>query len=206
MYTHALDRDTLLYENDSFPRIDKQLNSMVDDARLILAEKDILLQDKFLLNGFSASASFANRFTALYPERVAAVAAGGINCMTILPMEHLQDCELIYPVGIADIKQIAELEFQLSVFADVPQYYYMGAEDKNDTLPFDDAFSQPEREIIIKVLGEDMGDRWEKCKIAYESQTVHTEFRMFPGVGHETTAEMNAEIVKFFMQVMNEYN
>lgn len=205
MYTHALDRETLLCETGSLARIDRQLNYMIDDAKSILATKSIYLQDKIFLNGFSASGSFANRFAALYPERVAAVSAGGINSMTILPMDNLQGYELIYPVGIADIEKVADLEFQLSAFASIPQYYYMGADDENDTLPFDDAFSPLEREIIIEVLGEDMSERWKNCQRLYEDQGIHAEFNTFLGVGHETTAEIDGDIVSFFMQVMDEY-
>jgi len=178
---------------------------MIDDAKTILATKGIYLKDKIFLNGFSASGSFANRFAALYPERVAAVSAGGINGMAILPMDNLQGYKLIYPVGIADIKQIAGLEFQLPVFASIPQYYYMGADDENDALPFDDAYSSLEREIIIDTLGEDMNVRWDNCQKLYESQGINAVFNIFEGVGHETTAEIDADIVSFFMQVMDEY-
>lgn len=205
MYTHALDRDTLLCESGSLARIDRQLNSMIDDAKSYLASKSIYLQDKIFLNGFSASGSFANRFAALYPERVAAVSAGGINSMTILPVDSLQGYELIYPVGIADLNQISDLEFQLPAFASVPQYYYMGADDENNSLSFDDAFSSLEREIIITVLGENMSVRWDNCQKLYESQGIHAKFNTFQGVGHETPAAIDADIVSFFMQVMDEY-
>jgi len=205
MYTHALDRDSLLCGNDSLVRVDRQLNYMIDDAKTILATKGIYLKDKIFLNGFSASGSFGNRFAALYPERVAAVSAGGINGLAILPMDNLQDYKLIYPVAIADIKQIAGLEFQLPVFASIPQYYYMGADDENDALPFDDAYSSLEREIIIDTLGEDMNVRWDNCQKLYESQGINAVFNIFEGVGHETTAEIDADIVSFFMQVMDEY-
>lgn len=204
MYTHALDRDTLLCESGSLSRIDKQLNYMINDAKIILAEKNISVQDKVFLNGFSASGSFANRFTALYPERVAAVSAGGLNSMTILPMDSLQGNELIYPVGIADINQIANLRFQLSEFAAVPQYYYMGADDENDSLQFDDAYSDLERKIITEVLDKDMGVRWDKCKKLYEAQGIKAQFITYPGVGHETLTEIDEDIVSFFTQVMNE--
>lgn len=205
VYTHALDRDTLLCEKYPLVRIDKQLNFMIDDAKKFLAAQNIYVQDKVLLNGFSASGSFVNRFTALYPERVAAVAAGGINDMAILPMENLQGNELVYPVGIADIKQIAGLEFDSSAYALVPQYYYMGADDENDTLPFDDAFSLLERELIIKVLGENMSVRWGKCQKLYKSQNIDAQFITYQGVGHGTTSEINGDIVSFFTQVIDEY-
>ncbi len=205
IYTHALDRDTLLCEKYPLVRIDKQLNCMIDDAKTYLNSHNIQVKDKVLLNGFSASGSYVNRFTALYPERVAAVAAGGINGMAILPVENINGNELIYPVGISDIKQIAGLDFDPSTYASVPQYYYMGADDENDTLPFDDAFSPLERELIIKVLGENMSDRWENCQKFYRSQNIRAQFNTYFGVGHGTTPEINADIVSFFTQVIDEY-
>lgn len=205
IYTHALDRDTLLCDKYPLVRIDKQLNSMIDDAKTYLNSHDIHVKDKVLLNGFSASGSFVNRFTALYPERVAAVAAGGINGMAILPVEIIKGNDLVYPVGIEDLKQIAGLDFNPTAFASVPQYYYMGANDENDTLPFDDAFSPMERELIIKVLGENMSVRWENSEKFYKSQNIRAQFHTYYGVGHGTTPEINGDIVSFFTQVIDEY-
>lgn len=205
LYTHALDRDTLLNHEGSLNRIDRQLIAMITDARAVLADKNIKVKDKILLNGFSASGSFANRFTCLYPELVAGVAAGGINGMAILPMEHWNDRELIYPVGVSDLLEVADLKFNLQEFASVPQYYYMGGNDENDALPYDDAYSDPERELVSEVLKEDMTIRWEKCKQIYEIQGIQAEFHTYPGIGHETTEEVNADIVAFFLKVMEEY-
>lgn len=205
-YTHALDRETLLSSDGALARIDKQLLAMIADARNALADKNIQIDDKILLNGFSASASFANRFTALYPEKVAGTAAGGLNSMVILPLESMNGRELVYPVGVADMMEIAGSEFKLQEFAAVLQYYYMGQDDDNDALQYDDAYSDLEREIVKDVLKEDMAIRWENCKKAYKSQGIRAEFNTFQGVGHVTTEEIDAELVSFFMQAMNEYN
>lgn len=205
LYTHALDRDTLLNHEGSLNRIDRQLIAMITDARAVLAEKNIKVKDKVLLNGFSASGSFANRFTCLYPELVAGVAAGGVNGMAILPLEQWNDRKLIYPVGVSDLMEVAGLKFNLLEFALVPQYYYMGGNDENDALPYDDAYSDLERELVSEVLEEDMDIRWEKCKQIYESQGIQAEFHTYQGIGHETTEEVNADIVAFFLKVMEEY-
>lgn len=205
-YTHALDRDTILITDGPLARIDRQLLAMIGDAGNVLKDKNIVVNEKVLLNGFSASGSFVNRFTALYPEKVAGTAAGGINSMAILPVENLNGMKLIYPVGIADIQEIAGLNYQPKQFASVPQFYYMGENDENDALPHDDAYSDLERELVIGTLGEDMAVRWENCRKIYESQGVDAEFHTFPGVGHETTAENDAEIVSFFMKVMETYD
>lgn len=204
-YTHALDRDTLLIEDGPLKRVDEQLLAMVADARGVLVKKGVQIQEKILLNGFSASGSFVNRFTALHPEKVAATAAGGVNSMVILPAVSIGDQTLIYPVGIADVEEITGAAFQPQAFAAVPQYYYMGAEDDNDALPYDDAYSDMEREIVIKVLDEEMDARWESCQNVYKEQNIRAGFHSYPGIGHETTTETIGDIASFFTRVMEGY-
>ena len=205
-YTHSLDRDTLQTKEGTLARIDEQLLAMIADARSVLAKQNIKMQDQILLDGFSASGSFVNRFTALHSEKVAGVAAGGINGMLILPTENMYGQELIYPIGVADLQEIANLSFQMQTFSAVPQFYYMGENDKNDALPYDDAYSDLEREIIINVLGEDMDTRWENCQTIYDTKGIQAVFGTYVGVGHETTPEIDADIIAFFRQVMNDSN
>ncbi len=46
-----------------------------------------------------------------------------------------------------------------------------------------------------------MGARWESCKRIYESQGVNAEFRTYPGIGHEITPEIKADILSFFIMI-----
>lgn len=62
--------------------------------------------------------------------------------------------------------------FDLETSAQILQYIFMGNEDDNDTLSSDDAFSDEERTIILKVLGEDMHQRWERSKIVYREKIL----------------------------------
>ncbi len=198
MYTHSLDRDTLGNKEGDLARIDLQLISMIDYLRNKLREDNIIVSEKVLLNGFSASASFVNRFTALHPGTVQAVAAGGINCMPILPTEQWDSMELIYPIGISDIDEIADIEFNIDEFRAVPQYYYMGSQDDNDTLPYDDAFGETERQLIIDLLGKDMRGRWEKSKDIYQELGIPAEMVLYDGVGHSVNDEIIKDITRFF--------
>ncbi len=68
MYTHSLDSDTLKNEEGKLVRIDLQLINMIEDAKSRLLERNIELEDKVFLTGFSASGSFTNRFTVLHPQ------------------------------------------------------------------------------------------------------------------------------------------
>ncbi len=198
MYTHSLDRDTLMNKEGDLARVDLQLIKMMDDLKERLEDKGIIVEDKVLMSGFSASGSFVNRFTALHPEKVQAVAAGGVNCMPIIPAKEWDGEKVIYPIGLYDIDQIANIEFNKEEYIKVPQYIYMGSIDDNDTLPYDDAFDQEERDLIVKFLGEDMHGRWEKAKLIYKQLGIPAELIMYEGVGHGTNDEVRKDIIKFF--------
>jgi predicted esterase len=198
-YTHALDRDTLLNSTGELARIDLQLIQMIDDLREICRNKGISVNAKVLMDGFSASGNFVNRFTAIHPERVQASVSGGVNCMPILPIDNLKSENLIYPIGVYDIGAITGTPFDLAAYKTVPQYIYMGADDKNDTLPFNDAFSDAERAIIKKVLGDNMHGRWQPSQDVYSSQGCNVvTFVTYPVVGHTITKEMTQDVIDFF--------
>ena len=201
MYTHALTRETLENKAGSLVRIDLQLIAMVEDLKERCKSQSINLEAKFLMNGYSASGVFVNHFAAIHPERVQAVAAGGINCMPILPAANWEGERLIYSVGIADLGEITGAAFNLAEYKKVPQFLYMGADDQNDTLPHSMCFTEEERQIIIKVLGEDMHGRWPKAQAIYTAQGCDkVTFKTYPGVGHSDAATNNqitADIVAF---------
>ncbi|QIA09887.1 alpha/beta hydrolase [Draconibacterium halophilum] len=203
MYTHALDRDVMLQGEQPLKRIDLQLIEMFKHAQTVLNDKDIPSHNQFLLTGFSASGTFANRFTLLHPDRVRAVAAGGLNGLLMLPEDSLSREILNYPIGIKDMEELTGMAFQKDRFLKTPQFYFMGQLDENDAVPYDDAFSQAEREQIFKLLGEQMQpDRWNNCKQLYEDLKVNADIRQYEGVGHKHPEEVKDDIVAFFSEVV----
>src|SRR6056297_72898 len=203
MYTHSLDSDTLKNNEGRLDRIDLQLLHMIKDAKSKLLQRDISVKDKVFLQGFSASGSFSNRFTALHPKTVKAVASGGVNSMPILPTKEWNGRELPFHVGIADIKRIAGIEFNLDEYKKVAQYIYMGELDENDTLPFSDAFNPDERKVVKEVLGQEMQERWEKSKRIYKYFDIPAQMVMYEGIGHTITPEIKKDIVDFFRHNFN---
>ncbi len=198
MYTHALDSDTLKNREGKLKRIDLQLIAMIEDAKNRLNNREINLQDKILLYGFSASGNFTNRFTALYPKMVKATVSGGVNCMPILPVEYLNKTKLIYHIGVAELKKLIGKEFDLDSYQKVPQYIFMGELDDNDTLPFDDAFNDEERKIVKNVLGIEMKKRWEIAKDVYKQNDINADLVMYRGIGHTVNEEIRDDILDFF--------
>src|SRR5205807_8188117 len=111
---------------------------------------------KVFMHGFSASAGFVNRFAALHPESVRALAVGAINALPMYPIEAYQDTKLPYPIGTADFRSLTGADFDARAYAQVSQYLFMGYLDRNDTLPFGDAWDDDERELIAKLFGKEM--------------------------------------------------
>jgi hypothetical protein len=205
IYTHALDRDAIMIKDEETERIDLQLLAMHTDARLRLQKRNIETHEKILMTGFSASGTFANRFVLIHPEKVAAVAAGGVNGLLMLPLNSINEADLIYPIGTCDFKELFNKEFQKELFIELPQFYFMGEIDFNDAIPYEDAFSQYEREIIFRLLGEDMhAERWSKCKEIYKENNVNAIIKTFKGIGHEHPESIKEEVVDFFVRAIGD--
>ena len=205
IYTHALDRDVMLQEEQPLKRIDLQLIEMYRHAQNQLNNKGIASHEQFLLTGFSASGTFANRFSLLHPDRVRAVAAGGINGLLMLPENSLEAEILNYPIGTSDMEAITGNAFQKEIFIKTPQFYFMGQLDDNDAVPYDDAFSQTEREQIFNLLGEQMlPERWNNCSRLYQNAGVKARIRQYEGIGHKHPEEVKDDVVAFFKEVVSE--
>jgi hypothetical protein len=206
-YTHALDRDTLLIDEGPLQRLDLQLISMIEDARARLATMGIAVRDQILLNGFSASGTFANRFTVLHPNRVRAVACGGINGILTVPLASSGGIGLPYPIGVSDLLERTGETFALETWRRVPQLVYMGAADSNDAVAFDDGYSPEERAVVHAVLGARMQpDRWESVQALYLASSADVSFRTYEGIGHGTNGAMNQDVGEFFLSVITASN
>jgi hypothetical protein len=206
-YTHALDRDVMLQKGNTLERIDIQLIEMFKDARLRLKKKNIDTEEKFLMTGFSASGTFANRFTLIHPERISAVAAGGMNGLLMLPLDSLNGTELKYPLGTGDFNELVNKEFDKFLYVKTPQFYFMGDLDDNDAVPYDDAFDQNEREIINTLLGKEMlTKRWTNCRKIYSDNNVNAVIKTLENAGHEHPETIKKEIVEFFRMHIKKQN
>ena len=199
LYTHALDRETLLIRDGDLKRIDLQLIAMITHAQKLLRHNDVKVNEKIFMNGFSASGTFTNRFAILHPTVVRAVATGGINCIPTFPTDCWNGITMRYPVGIADVKEIAGIDFDEAGYKKVPQYIYMGALDDNDTVPYQDAYDEVDSELIKSRIGAKMmPDRWDMSQSIYKTLEVPAQFVTYENTGHETKPEMHDDIAAFF--------
>jgi hypothetical protein len=189
----------MVQNGNTLERIDIQLIEMFKDARLRLKKRNIDIEEKFFMTGFSASGTFANRFALIHPERISAVAAGGMNGLLMLPLDSLNGTELKYPLGTVDLNGLVNKEFDKELFIKTPQFYFMGELDDNDAVPYDDAFNQNEREIINTLLGKGMlTERWTNCRNIYMDCNVNAVIKTLDNTGHEHPETIKKEIVEFF--------
>lgn len=184
VYTHALDRNTLLTTLPGLERLDLQLLAMVDHARDTLAARGLVVDRKFWLLGFSASGSFVGRFAALHPDRVRAVSIGAGGFGPIVPVEEWSGRTLDYPVGIADLQQLIGNPFDKVDFAKVPSQIYVGDQDVN-IVPWFHPQLDPEAALLDELFGgPECFRRWPGYELAYKSVTSMSQFVIFPGLDH----------------------
>lgn len=203
IYTHALDRDAINQENNDLERIDLQLLAMVREAQAILTGMGFNVNKKILMTGFSASGTFVNRFTLIHPEKVMASAAGGLNGLLMLPRENLFGEPLPYPIGVDDYENLFGKPFDAEAFQQLPQFLFMGAQDENDAVPYDDGYAPFERRIIYQVLGMQMQPiRWSSCINVYMQDRVNANILTYSKIGHEHPEKVKNDIVVFFTNVV----
>lgn len=155
VYTHALDRDTLITERIDLRRIDLQLISMVEAARAKLAAQGIQSDEKILIQGFSAGGMFANRFTLLHPERVKAATIGSPGGWPTVPVASFQGELLPYPAGISNLELLTNVPFDAVAYNAVPQLIYMGSADDNDSLDYTDGWDTEDAQMVDRFFGTD---------------------------------------------------
>ncbi|MDF2436064.1 MAG: hypothetical protein K0Q95_440 [Bacteroidota bacterium] len=202
LYTHALDRDVMLKTNPELKRLDLQLVKMINDAKTILSSLNIKVDDKIFMNGFSASATFTNRFSFMHPDIIKALAIGGFNGNLMIPENEINKVKLDYPIGTNDFSRLFGKEFNPIAYKEIPHYIYMGKLDENDAVQFDDAYSKEERKIINRNLGKNVQTRYIECQKLYRKNDINATFKTFEDVGHWTTSEMNLATIKFFLAQM----
>src|SRR5260370_34688615 len=75
----------------------------------------------------------------------------------------------------------------------------MGYLDRNDTLPFGDAWDDDERELIARLFGKEMmPDRWERARQIISKLKIPVQTATYNGVAHSTQPEMWDDIFSFF--------
>src|SRR5690606_37289860 len=152
IYTHSLDRDTMTTDKKEFARFDLQLLAMIADARKRLENEGIDTEKRVLMQGYSASGMFVNRFVFLHPDAVKAAIVGAPGGWPIAPVAEYQKKKLTFPAGIADLREVSGNKFDLEAVKKIPLFMILGGEDTNDAVPMGDAYDQRESELVIDLF------------------------------------------------------
>jgi hypothetical protein len=201
IYTHALDRFSLQMNGCPIERLDRQLLAMVDDARTRLAAAGISVSTRFFMTGFSASGAFTSRFSMLHPDRLKAAACGSPGGWPIAPVSTWRGTVLRYPCGISDLAALVGEAPNVTAFAQLPSFIYVGSVDTNDALDTR-AMTAAERTAINTLCNYPtdpyIANRWPTAEAIYRSVGSVAVFRVYPGVGHSYSTEMINDLVTFF--------
>lgn len=197
IYTHALDRDSMLTDNAKYRRFDLQLISMINDAFEKLRSDGIVAEKRVLMFGFSASAMFVDRFAFLHPERVKAAAIGSPGGWPIAPADTYKGKLLRYPIGTGDLKTVAGARLDLTELRRVPLFLFMGDKDTNDSVVFRDSYDKVDEDLIFELFGKTPLERWEISRSLYEKNKLNAEFRLYPNVAHTINKEALGDIFAF---------
>ena len=188
VYTHALDRNTLLTDLPGLERIDLQLLAMIDDARQRLAGQGISADPRIWMIGVSASGQFDSRFVMLHPERVRAASIGAPGYGPIVPVPAWNGETLPYPEGISDLEQLVGQPFDLQAFQAVSLQVWVGDKDTN-IVPWYKPETDPEVALVARAFGSfdepEEYTRWPAYEAAYASVTSMAQFVVFPDMGHQ---------------------
>jgi len=202
IYTHALDRDSLITERADLKRIDLQLIAMIEHARTELNKANIQTDEKIFIQGFSASGMFANRFTILHPDLVKAATIGSPGGFPILPIANFKGETLPYPAGVADLETFTGIPFSSSTYNAIPQLIYMGSADENDSLDYTDGWDEADAQLIDRLFGTDPLSRWDTVKSIYEEAGANVQFLLVDGIGHDRKALQNYS-TEFFKKILD---
>lgn len=197
IYTHALDRDSMLTEKKEYRRLDTQLAAMIDHARSTLKKEKIKMDKRVLIMGFSASGMFANRFTFLHPDRVKAAAIGSPGGWPIAPAASFKEKILRYPIGTGDFKIAAGRSLDMKNLQKIPMFVFLGDQDDNDSVIFGDGYEPEDKDLVFELFGKTPVERWEISKKLYSDAGLQAEFKLYPGVKHTINQEMFNDIVAF---------
>jgi predicted esterase len=201
IYTHALDRYSLINDHPGLERIDLQLEAMIDDALDRLEALGHTMDRRIYMMGYSASGAFTSRFSLIHPDRVKAAAAGSPGGWPLAPIASWQGTPLKYAMGIADLESLVGEPFDLDTFKTVAFYIYVGDQDTNDAFDVRGQ-TQAEKDQIYALINWPadpvLASRWPLAQAMYESVGANAQFVIYPGVAHEITEEVFDDVLEFF--------
>jgi len=202
IYTHTLASRAMSVTDSPIERVDLQLIAMFQDIKNRFRRAGIRLCDKFIVKGFSSGGVFAHRFTLLHPQYVLAAVGGGNMHAFTLPLKTYQGETLIWPNGMGDTD--CYCSFDPDCYKAVKQLFYMGDMDFNDPVPYEDAYTEEERQQVYRLFGKTgMPDRWNIYQDLVKTLGLdNVECKTCPGLDHRPGDEIRDYITVFLRDII----
>jgi pimeloyl-ACP methyl ester carboxylesterase len=162
---------------------------MIDIFTEQLHDQGYAVNNKMFIDGFSAGAMFAQRYTLLHPQRVQAVAAGQCGGAITLPEQEYNNTLLQWPLGIGDFDSLTGYAFDERIYRQVPQYICIGDQDiHNSTLhePGEVWPSQEDIDFLTQNFGGTDPQRLQN-QVHYLQEKGYSKisFELLLGIEHE---------------------
>ncbi len=181
--SHDLNRAAFLVKEGPYKRLDKQVIAMLQDARKQLKKEGIRTQKKFLVAGFSSAGAFGWKLALLHPKKILAVAAGG-EMYPALPVKSFKGKELLFPVGVSDVKEVTGRDFNEKAWRKIPILLTNGAYDYND--PLNSVYGQEDGDLVLYVFGQgSIQNRWETARALLAQLAPNVQTHTYPKTEHE---------------------
>ena len=114
-YYQQLSRDAFYEENPL--HVEEELSGMIKESLDIIEQtRNVRLDDKVFMMGYSSSGVFAQRFALFHPEQIDELVIGGASGSIPVPTSKIE-----YPLGIGGLK-----DFDSDSYSKIKFRYYVG--------------------------------------------------------------------------------
>lgn len=214
----VLDGTNEPFYSDPHLKITDCLDIIIDDLDL----KGFNVNPKIYFEGFSNGGFSSQRYALLLPERVRAIAGGGMAGSFVLPLSIYNAPSspnngktLHWSLGVNDLESLAGKLFDEIEYKKVNQYIFHGSEDnkpehtivRTSDHPINgpsEIYSDEDAEFVIAEFGKTDPERMQNTIDYIRGQGFsNVEFHLEEGYGHEYTHEMKMKVIAFFSQYMD---
>lgn len=225
LYEHALDRASVYvkelttsdsnasfniksYESEGYDYklyydLDEQLVAMFDDAITQLNKSGYGLEDRVILDGYSASGTLTDRLSYLQPEAVAMVISGATLDDAMLPMTSLKGETINYPIGLGDYTAITGKTFNMETHNSVAKLLYMGKDDTNNTVGYSDCYFEEGNNQMKRLFTNNVLTRAQEIMAIYGDTGAHGMLILDAGIKHSSSQSMNDYVIEFIKSNAN---
>ena len=114
------------------------------------------------------------------------------------PVGEWEGQKLRYPIGVADLKEVAGKELDLEALAAVPLFVFLGDKDTNDSVIFRDSYEEEDEKLIVRHFGKAPVDRWPFVEKLYREKLPKATLKLYPGIEHKVTDAIAEDVRAFF--------